>query len=194
MKISARTLIGHIIVQVACLSVILLLIQTSKLKAQQLSKKKVYKLKIIDKNESALKGYLISVRDSTLHLNERLDGSGAFEVKTDQIKLIKVRRKGSIGKGIAIGAATGGVLGYIIGYASYQEPDCTGTFFCFDYGPESDGAAGMTLGILIGGTIGGIVGGSSKKFEINGDQNSFELIKPELSKYQLLYDPLVDVK
>jgi len=179
-----------IIVLATYLLIIVLLILMTEVNAQQSLKRKIYQMKIINQDGSVVKGNLARIDDGNLFLSS---DRGLLEVKTDQIRMIKVRRKGSVGKGIGIGAGTGALLGYIIGYSSYEEPDCTGTWFCIDYGPETEGMAGMTLGILLGGTVGGTIGSSSKKFEINGNQNSFDLIKPELSKYQLIYDPLADI-
>jgi hypothetical protein len=188
-----RTFTSGIMVLFTYLLIIVFLIMITEADAQQLHKQKAFKMKITTKDGSFKRGYLLSMQDSTVYLNENPDDAEPFEVKFDQIKTIRIRRKHSIRRGIGIGMGTGALVGFIIGYASYEKPDCSGGSLCFDFGPEYDGFAGMALGGLIGGAIGGIAGAASKKIEINGDQNSFELIKPELAKYQIQFNPLAEV-
>lgn len=195
MKIRKRTLISGITVLLTYLMIIIFLFVITKGEAQKLPKQKLYQLKITRTDGSKVKGYLHSVQNDVLYLNESQYDSKPFEVKMDQVKTISVRKKGGVGRGAAVGALSGALLGYIIGYATYQKPDCLSTsIFCFDFGPGYSAISGMSIGMLIGGGIGALAGGSSKTFEINGKQESFELIKPEIAEYQVIYDPMAEVK
>ena len=65
-----------------------------------------------------------------------------------------------VGLGFLVGAATGAVLGL----ASYQEPDCSQSFICLDFGPGFAALAGAVVFSVPGMVIGGIVG--AKKHEV----------------------------
>lgn len=185
-----RKIFNGITVLVTYLLIILLLILITEVHAQQSRNGKVYQMKITTKEGLVKKGYLLGVQDSIILLNTNPYVNHPFEIKADQVKTIRIHRKGGVWRGAAIGAGVGALAGYIIGYAAHQEPDCDpGSFFCIDFGPEYSGLSGMSIGFLIGGGIGALAGASSKKFELNGNQNSFQLIRPELSKYQIIYDP-----
>ena len=190
-----RKIVNGLTVLVTYLLIILLLMAITEVHAQPSKQNKPYQIRVMTKERIVRRGYLCGVRDSIILINESLKTNNPFEVKVSEIKTIRLRRKGSVGRGIAIGAGIGALTGYIIGYATYQEPDCdSGNFFCIDFGPEFSGFGGMGAGILIGAGIGALAGGSSKKFEIKGNQNSFELAKPALASYLVVYDPLAEVK
>lgn len=60
-------------------------------------------------------------------------------------------------KGLIVGAVSGAVLGAVISYASYTEPDCTSLYGCLDSSIESRSAE-TTLGAVAGGALGALVG------------------------------------
>ena len=96
------------------------------------------------------------------------------------VKTIKFRRKGRIGRSIFHGALVGFVFGGIIGLISGDDdPDAW-----FRLTAEEKAAiGGVTLG-LIGGSAGGIVGSFKIKIPINGNQKTYESRKRELTNYK----------
>jgi hypothetical protein len=99
---------------------------------------------------------------------------GAAEIKT-----IRIRRKGSVGRGIGIGAASGFMLGIFIGAASYSPPPpCSpnSTPFCLDLdlGPAQNEAVGALIGTAAGTILGAVAGASTKKFDVDGSVSQFQ--------------------
>ena len=60
-------------------------------------------------------------------------------------------------KGLIVGAISGALLGAVISYASYQEPDCTSIYGCIDSGIEKRSTE-AAFGAIGGGAIGALVG------------------------------------
>jgi outer membrane lipoprotein SlyB len=60
-------------------------------------------------------------------------------------------------KGLIIGAISGAVLGAVITYASYKEPDCTNIYGCID-SPIETRSTETAFGAIGGGVLGGLVG------------------------------------
>ncbi len=77
-------------------------------------------------------------------------------VPVDFVTRLDVRwgRKTNTGKGAGIGLLLGGVVGAVIGYASYEECVPQGWFSCIgpDFGPEVGGLGGLVVGAIIGGS------------------------------------------
>jgi len=94
-------------------------------------------------------------------------------VAGSEIKTLRVRKIGTVGKGFLIGAASGIILGGAIGYASYTPPECS-SGWCFDFGPEYDAYGGAFLGFVAGSIIGTAVGSSGKVFTVEGEHRILE--------------------
>jgi hypothetical protein len=127
------------------------------------------------------KGILQFVTDSTITL---LKGKNQINFSTRSIKQLRVRRVSAFGRGMLPGLAGGASLGFIIGYATHENPCADSPVFCFDIGP---GFSGM-VGAVIGGTAGMLISGglwtTGKHFSI--DQTVLhEGMKLELQKYSL---------
>ncbi len=73
-------------------------------------------------------------------------------------------RKTNTGEGAVIGLLVGGVVGAVIGYASYEECKPQGKFFsCIaDLGPEYAALGGAVVIGLVGGVVGALIGASSR--------------------------------
>jgi hypothetical protein len=74
-------------------------------------------------------GILYSIGDSTLTLSKDyyIPSTTQKEFHIHQIEKIQVRKKGKLGKSIALGGAFGGVLGAIIGLSFGDGAQCTRT-------------------------------------------------------------------
>ncbi len=79
-----------------------------------------------------------------------------LSVPVDFVTRLDVRwgRKTNTGKGAGIRFLLGGVVGAVIGYASYEECVPQGWFSCIgpDFGPEVGGLGGLVVGAIIGGS------------------------------------------
>lgn len=146
-------------------------------------KRKRYKAQItlLDKSD-IIKGYLYEVNDSSIVvsstselLTKEYAASMNNAIDIANISKIKLRRKGSIGKGYLIGTSVGIATGIILG-ASEGEGDGFTVF-----------AAAGTLGIVgsVIGTTVGIISGSTK-FNIGGNQNTFLRYQQKLKTMSLV--------
>jgi hypothetical protein len=130
-------------------------------------------------NGETTKGILQSVNDSTITL---LKGKKEIELSTRAINTLKIRRVSAFGRGMMPGLAGGASLGFIIGYASHENPCKDSPGFCFDIGPGFSGMVGAVLGGTAGMLVGGAVSANGKHFPI--DQALLhEGLKVELQKY-----------
>ncbi len=83
-----------------------------------------------------------------------------LSVPVDRVTRLDVSRgrKTNTGKGAEIGFLLGGVVGAVIGYASYEECACLGG----GVGPETLAVAGAGIGALGGLVAGALIGSSTK--------------------------------
>jgi hypothetical protein len=148
----------------------------------QREKKRNYKIWIESNvKDIKYKGRLIKLKDSSIVISFLEDK--ILEIPVKEIDKLKFRRKGAIGKGAGIGAATGVIVGIISGLADGDDPPPE-FFFEFSYtAEEKAGGAAVSLGIL-GAATGSVIGSLKKKFKINGLQENYNRLRPELIKYQ----------
>ncbi len=85
-----------------------------------------------------------------------------LSVPVDLVTRLDVRRgrKTNTGKGAGIGFLLGGVVGAVIGYASYEECVPQGWFSCIgpNFGPGLVALVGGLVGGLGGGSVGAVIG------------------------------------
>jgi hypothetical protein len=109
-----------------------------------------------------------------------------LDMKSTDIQTIKIRKSGSVGRGIMIGALGGFLTGLTIGLIQGDDevnPNCM--FFC-DYSPPTALDKGLANGVglgLLGGITGAIVGSVKIKIPINGNRDIFEMNRPKLEQY-----------
>lgn len=142
----------------------------------QKRKQKVYKTWVKLKNDDVIMGYLAQLKDSSIVLSE--EGIKELrELSILNIEELKFRRKGRIGKSVAIGAGAGLIVGGITGYSSGDD----GWF------SKEDTAIGLGLFLMpIGAGIGAIVGITKKKYDIHGEVFNYKRYRPELNQYVLV--------
>jgi len=134
--------------------------------AQNSTKKnKFHKVWITTLDGSKESGILHSADELSVKIskNNYFDISNLTSIDRENIDVIKIRRKGKIGKGAWIGAASGVGIGVLTGFVTdsggYEGVVATGS--------------GFVLGI-VGTGIGAAVGSVKKKVEINGDSSLYK--------------------
>lgn len=135
------------------------------LNAQNNSKTiQIYKVWVNSMDGSKTKGLLYSADEQSIKIskNNSLSNSNLIVIDSEKIDVIKIRRKGKIGKGAKIGAVSGAGFGVAIGMAT-------------DSGEVKSVVAtvsGLFFGI-IGTGVGAAVGSIKKKIEINGNSELY---------------------
>ena len=134
-------------------------------------KVKTYKIWVALLDGTKVKGALYAVNEEQLVVvGEDLKRT---QLDPKEIKVIKFRRAGSIGRGAWIGAIAGLFAGAIVSVAV----DDSG----WDWGYAA--AGGGVVGLPVGAVIGMGIGSVKKKFVINGDENAYRLHLSMLQKY-----------
>lgn len=131
-----------------------------------------YKAKVQTISGNQLKGQIIRITKDSLFLKTGKEPEQLI-VAGSEIRTLRIRKIGDVGKGFLIGAATGIILGGAIGYVSYTPPECS-SGWCFDFGPEYDAYGGAFLGFVAGSIIGTAVGSSGKVFTVKGENRILE--------------------
>jgi len=171
--------------QISFLVLTMLLVTSTYAQEQRKPRRITLKLTLVDSILRVEHGYLAAMADSGLVMvkspvmfDQQLSTTPSNLVPYQNISMVTVRRKGSVGRGILIGGLSGMFLGGVIGYISYKPVNCEGALFCLDFGPGYDAAAGASLGSLAGVVIGGIIGSLAKKtWIIGGKRNRFDDMK-----------------
>lgn len=127
------------------------------------------------------KGQLLKLKDSSIVI-QYWQEEKVLEIPVTEIDKLKFRKKGAIGIGAGIGAGAGILAGIISGIASGDDPP-SDTWFDFSSTAEEKATGGaITLGVL-GAATGSVIGSLKKKFTINGTQENYTRIRPDLNKF-----------
>lgn len=143
-------------------------------------KKNRYRIKVIFVNDAILKGDLISLNDSSIHMVKYRPMADTVLMINDIMK-ISVLRKGAPTTGFLAGLGIGAGLGAAIGYVSYSPPSCDGGF-CLDFGPEFSALGGALLGGVAGGLIGMAARSVYTEYPIYGNRNAYHNFRHQLSE------------
>ena len=157
--------------------VIALLLMLQEGFSQSKSKrKKVFIARIELADGTKAKGMLYRINDSSVEiasLEKKSKDTLVQIIFSSTIETIKTRRRNSIGSGVALGIATGAIIGFM----TYSDPCGPDSFFCFDFGPGLP----MGVGAAIGGVLGTAVGASLQKhFKIRGSEEEFAQVRDQL--------------
>ncbi len=130
-----------------------------------------------------LKGFLYSVDEYSIKISKNrsdIDSASVFVVDVKGIDLIKLRRKGRIGRGAGIGAASGALLGGIMGLADGDdEPGW------FSATKEEKAVGGGVLLAIPGAVVGAGVGAIKKKIVIDGNLENYKMHQQKLRAFAL---------
>lgn len=155
-----------------------------KISADSLKTIRIYKTKISFLNkEHPIRGVFYDVTDSTIFLSNSLLKkdylTGNFkisEINYNNVALVNIRRKHSVGKGAAIGLISGFVAGGIIGLISGGDE-------AFDAKDEALILGGISA---IGGSIlGAVIGAMKIEIPINGNILFLKSNKSVMKKYTI---------
>ena len=136
-----------------------------------------------------LKGALFETKDSSLLLSNSLNikdyREGKYEVRqvdVRNINIIKIRKKGNIGKGTWIGAVSGFAVGGILGYWSYRTHPGSYTM---------DNPTTIALLItgacgIAGTCLGAALGSVKIRIPIQGSQAKFKYSSIKLKKHSII--------
>ena len=130
-----------------------------------------------------MKGYLYQVKDSSIVISGvkpvpsiTIHKNHLYEISYKHIDVIKIRRKGRVGRGILIGMGSGFLAGIMIGYISGDDEP---SYWITLTAEEKAIAAAVPLAIT-GGIIGWIVGTNKKKIYVSGNFDNFRINRTEL--------------
>jgi hypothetical protein len=151
--------------------------QTNRVQSEKVL---VYKTRIKLTNHNKIGGYITGISDTALLVTTGREISETSNkiVPAREIYSISFRKKGAIGRGIALGAATGGLLLFAVSQSTLEEGESLLA--------KSFGVTLFTiLGISIGGGIGNFIGSRyPRKYIVAGDQTKFRLLQKELEKFR----------
>jgi len=136
------------------------------LNAQNKSKKiQIHNVWVTTMDGSKTKGVLYSADEQSIKIskNNSFSNSSLIVIDSEKIDVIKIRRKGKIGRSTWIGAASGAGFGVILGIAIEDDDDWDGVVGT---------ASGLFFG-LVGTGVGAGVGASKKKIQINGNSEIY---------------------
>lgn len=131
------------------------------------------------------KAFIKSVLDSDIVFNISEQGNSFTKrnkVLTLQnvtnIEQLKIRRKGSVGKGMLIGAGIGFFVGGVLGLAHIPDYGILVTLSA-----EENAAAGGVVFSIPGLVIGGLIGSLRVKIPIHKNQQQYEQYKKLIARY-----------
>lgn len=143
-----------------------------------------YKIKVRQQNNKPIVGYLKNFTDSAIVYTFSKEAFGAPPAASDSmirysnITKVNLRRKGAVGRGTLIGAASGFGTGALLGLAEGDDPSAS--FFSFTAEAKAF-MYGFTLAI-IGAAAGATVGALAwKTFAINGNQENFAKMRHKIT-------------
>lgn len=157
-------------------------------------KSKVYKVWIdqFDKG-NIITGFLYYVNDSSLFVSyeyvktSNVKNPPVFNtIAANNIGVIKLRRKGAVGKGAIIGTFAGMVLGGIVGFAQGDDEPSTSLLSVFAdpaFTKEQKAGVGVFIGAQVGAILGSLLGTIKIKIPIHGDRNLYKSKLQKLNGY-----------
>ena len=146
-------------------------------------KNKTYQAWAILTSGEKVSGALTAASQDGLILLDWYSRDTVASLRGEDIKVLKFRRKGAIGRGAWIGAVSGAAVGVIIGFVDGDdEPE---GWWDFTLSAEQK-AFGAGIGLAIPGTfVGMIIGSLPKRFVIKGDRETYLSQLPEIEQYML---------
>ena len=97
------------------------------------------------------------------------------------MNIIKIRRKGKVGRGVWIGAVSGMVVGALAGFADGDDPEDQ-----WFRSTASEKALGLGLtGAVIGTGVGPLIASKKEIIIINGLFRNYEIKLKEIQSYSL---------
>ena len=150
------------------------------------NKIKVHKvwITLID-GSKLIKGNLYSANKDAVKIiaNSSFDITNLISVKAQDIDVLKIRRKGKVGKGVWIGALTGFAVGGIIGFASGDDdPDQ----WLWSSTKEEKALGDGILLSLVGAGVGPLIASRKDKINIHGAIEKYQSQLETIRSYSLM--------
>ena len=164
--------------------VITLIISTSFSFSQNSNKKiKPYKVWVTQLDGKIYKGFLYSADEDEIVITVNYFSTETiYTIEYSKIKMIKWRRKGSVGRtALLLGGA--GVI--ILGGSGYAAGDDPKDQWLFRVDKEEKALSGAIVGGILGGGFGALIGTIKEKMIINGDIENYKRYLPKLKKGQI---------
>lgn len=148
----------------------------------KINKIKTHKVWITLVDGSKEKGILYSADGDFFKImnNNSFDVTNLMSIEANKIEIIKIRRKGKVGKGAWVGALSGAGLGILIGFAAGDDDPG----FLSSTKEEKAIGLGIALGVL-GTGVGALTATAKKKIIINGKTLNYEQQLEEIQSYSL---------
>ena len=168
------------------MAMVLLLIAPGFYAQNKTKKVKVYKIWVTKMDGSTVNGFFYAADEQgiTISKSKTLDESNLLLVKAENISLIKLRRKGAVGKGAGIGFVSGAAFGAIIGYAAGDDPE---NVWFSTTAKEKAGGGAILFGAL-GSGVGALWGTGKKKIPIGGNVETYMTHLNSLKNYTMKQD------
>lgn len=134
---------------------------------------KAYRLTIVSKEGAPQKGYFAGVSDSVVFISIKPQIKGNFinqsttPVPYSEIEIIRMKRKGSIPRGLLLGTLIGATSGILLGYLSGDDSQSSWISFTAEEKAFGLGVFNGTLGAITGTILGALI---RKEFIINGNR------------------------
>ena len=149
---------------------------------QSQSGRNTYHANISLSDGTKVRGMLASAHEDGLLILKRDLTDTVALVSPETIELIKLRRRGKIGRGALIGAGGGALLGAIIGFVDGDDgPEC----FLLCYTATEKAGIGALFLTPIGSGIGAVIGTKSDKVVIDGNIDTYKARLSQLQGYAL---------
>jgi len=159
----------------------ILLLYSMRGQAQNATKKvKLHKVWVSLTDSSKVKGVLYSADENAIKIakNYSMDVSNLTSINYQNLDILRIRRKGKVGKGAWIGALSGVGAGMIIGLIDGDdEPEL------FSMTMEEKALLGGILLGVVGTGIGALIATKKEKIVINGDIENYEKMLKTIQSY-----------
>ena len=129
-----------------------------------------YVIKIKSINGETIKGNLLFAAGDSVGINS--NDTGPQTIRLSTIKSIAIHKKGKMGRSILHGAGIGAAAGGLLGFLGFF--DCKN---CMNFDQSSSALVGAITGGVVGVVAGGVVGATSKHIKINSDPAKFDYFK-----------------
>jgi outer membrane lipoprotein SlyB len=174
------------------------LLLSNALFGQFLSLKSKTSIAKVELLEGKQKGYFHHLDSTSIYLASSKaalrQGNDLLQLPILSINKLKLKKKGTAGRGALIGMVAGGLSGLLIGRATGAKDDCTPTIQNFlglailsrphPCGPSDRGTDGAIRGTLIGAILGSIIGSSKRKFIIGGQKSKVREQEEKIKSYE----------
>ena len=158
--------------------------------AQEWSNKGYYKV-WVELDYSRMYGTIYQLQDSAILIGD-LEWLKSGEeipyriIPVNAIDQINVRKKGSVGRGILIGAAAGFATGAILGLAEGDDAESSGWNFFSMTAEEKALGYGVLLAVP-GSILGGLIGSTKIKIPLNRNLDTYQAQREKLKRYTLKF-------